>query len=318
MFSSAMILALVIDALAGWPRWLFAAVGHPVTWLGRLIGACDSRFNIADASAAFKRAAGLATLVLVVAAVAVPAALVQSALVNWAFAWLALGILAWPLVAARSLYDHVADVLAPLERGDLGGGRAAVAMIVGRDVTRLDEAGVARAAIESLAENASDGIVAPLFWGTLFGLPGIAAYKAVNTLDSMIGHQNERYGDFGWASARFDDVLNFAPARLTGLMIAIASARPWRGLRVMMRDGAKHRSPNAGFPEAAMAGVLGVRLSGPRIYHDRIADEPWLNAEGPDPSARDIGHALGIYVRTMVVLGTSLAVLATLAAVSSL
>jgi len=311
-----MLAALLADALMGWPRWLFAAIGHPVTWLGRMIGMLDTHLNSPTLAPLARRALGVVTLVIIMAVAAIPAALVQHTLVDLPFAWLCIGLLAWPLIAARALYDHVAAVLAPLRRNDINSARNAVAMIVGRDVTRLNDAGVARATIESLAENASDGVVAPLLWGVLFGLPGIAVYKAVNTLDSMIGHKTHKHADFGWASARFDDLLNLIPARLTGFLIAIASGQPLQALAVMWRDSTKHRSPNAGYPEAAMAGALGVRLSGPRIYHDHISNEPWLNEDAHDPDARTLVRALTVYVRALVLLAMLLVPLAAMANVS--
>jgi adenosylcobinamide-phosphate synthase len=183
-------------------------------------------------------------------------------------------------------------------------------MIVGRDPARLDAAGLARAALESLAENASDGVVAPLFWGALLGLPGIAAYKAINTLDSMIGHRSPRHAAFGRVAARLDDAANLVPARLTGLLIALASGRPRAGLRVMARDARHHRSPNAGWPEAAMAGALGVRLSGPRIYAESVADEPLLNAGARDPAPGDVRRGLAVYLRATALAAAALAALA--------
>ncbi len=219
-------------------------------------------------------------------------------------------VLAWPLVAARSMHDHVDAVARPLTSGDLPAARQAVAMIVGRDPSELDAAGIARAATESLAENTCDGIVAPLFWGVIFGLPGIAAYKAINTLDSMIGHRTPRYEAFGWAAARIDDVANLIPARLTGLLFAIVSIRLRIALATMWRDAGHHRSPNAGWPEAAMAGALGIRLSGPRIYEGHLSEEPWLNGEAPDPTAADLNRALALYRRAMLVLALGLALLA--------
>ncbi len=303
MYALAMLFALLFDAAIGWPDRLFKTIGHPVTWLGRLIARLDAGPNSRDAAPTVKRLLGIATLVVVVAVAALAAGVIQWALIALALGpvtAMLLGVAAWPLVAARSLYTHVAAVARPLERGDLDGARAAVAMIVGRDVTALDAAGVIRASVESLSENASDGVVAPLFWGALLGLPGIAAYKAINTLDSMIGHRTPRHRYFGWASARVDDVANLAPARLTGLLIALASGAPARSMMVMWRDARKHRSPNAGYPEAAMAGAIGARLSGPRTYHDRIADEPWINAAAPDPSPADLRRALSVYIRALV------------------
>jgi adenosylcobinamide-phosphate synthase len=185
-----------------------------------------------------------------------------------------------------------------------------VAHIVGRDCAGLDEAGVARAAIESLAENTSDGVVAPLFWGALFGLPGIFGYKAINTLDSMIGHLTPRHEAFGFAAARIDDLANFIPARLTGLLFVVLARSPSVALSCMVRDAARHRSINAGWPEAAMAGALGVRLSGPRIYQGRVAEEPWLNEGARDPRGEDIFSGLEIYRRTMLLLAGTLVILA--------
>jgi adenosylcobinamide-phosphate synthase len=224
---------------------------------------------------------------------------------------LLLGILAWPLVAFRSLYDHVAAVRDPLRAGHIEAARKAVSMIVGRDPQDLDEAGIARAAIESLAENASDGIVAPVFWGALFGLPGIFGYKAINTLDSMIGHRTERHEAFGWAAARIDDVANFIPARLTGLLFVLfAGKKRAQAMSCMRADARHHRSVNGGWPEAAMAGALGVRLCGPRAYDGKPADEPWLNAAARDPAALDITRGLELYVGAMFALTVVLAVIA--------
>jgi adenosylcobinamide-phosphate synthase len=188
--------------------------------------------------------------------------------------------------------------------------RSAVSRIVGRDPASLDEAGIARASIESLAENTSDGIIAPVFWGAIFGLPGLVGYKAINTLDSMIGHRTPRHEAFGWAAARIDDVANLIPARLTGLLFAMVAPRPAAAMSSMMRDARHHRSINAGWPEAAMAGALGVRLSGPRIYHGQLTDEPWLNESAHDPLAADIGEALKLYRRAMWLLAAALVILA--------
>ncbi|AWL98498.2 MULTISPECIES: adenosylcobinamide-phosphate synthase CbiB [Bradyrhizobium] len=309
-FAGAMVVAMAVDALLGWPSWLFARIGHPVTWLGRLIGAIDRGWNRGSDPPALRRAAGVAGSLLVIAfSVAIGCALQALLSSSWIQIVL-VGILAWPLVALRSLHDHVAAVANPLLAGDIAAARDAVSRIVGRDPAALDEAGIARAAIESLAENASDGIVAPVFWGALFGLPGILGYKAINTLDSMIGHRNERHEAFGWAAARIDDVANFIPARLTGFLFVLLAPRRSEALSCMTRDARRHRSPNAGWPEAAMAGALGVRLSGPRIYHGSATDEPWLNEGARDPRAADIAEALTVYRRAMVLLAGTLAILA--------
>lgn len=308
-FAGAMAVAMAVDALLGWPSGLFARIGHPVTWLGRLIAAVDTAWNRPSDPPARRRAAGFAGALVVTALAVALGWMLQSLLPSGWIQIVLVGVLAWPLVALRSLHEHVAAVAAPLLAGDIAAARDAVSRIVGRDPAALDEAGIARAAIESLAENASDGIVAPVFWGALFGLPGILGYKAINTLDSMIGHRNEQHEAFGWAAARIDDVANFIPARLTGVLFALLAPRRFEALSCMMRDARRHRSPNAGWPEAAMAGALGVRLSGPRIYHGSITSEPWLNEGARDPRAADIGEALTVYRRAMLLLAAVLAIL---------
>lgn len=306
-FAAAMIFALAFDGLAGWPDRLYRRIGHPVTWLGRLISALERRLNRLDQSPLRRRILGTAAALAAICAAALPAALLQAALPGgWAGALL-IGLCAWPLLAARSLHEHVAAVARPLAAGDLAAARIEVAKIVGRDPAKLDEAGISRAALESLAENASDGIVAPIFWGAIFGLPGIAGYKAVNTLDSMLGHRTPRLEAFGWASARIDDLANLVPARLTGLLFALTGPRPRASLACMARDAGKHRSPNAGWPEAAMAGALEIRLSGPRVYDDRIAEEPWVNAGAPDPGPEAIFAGLRLYRRGLILLAGLLA-----------
>ncbi|SEB01550.1 adenosylcobinamide-phosphate synthase [Rubrimonas cliftonensis] len=290
-------LAILIDAALGWPDPLFRRIGHPVTWIGALIARLDRGFNRGGRGRRLF-AGGVATAV-VVAAAALPMALIEAVLPPGPVGLALAAALCWPWLAVRSLHDHVAAVATPLAAGDLAGARRAVAMIVGRDPERLDAAGVSRAALESLAENASDGVTAPLFWAVVGGLPGVAAYKAINTLDSMIGHRTPDHEAFGKAAARLDDLVNLIPARLTGLALALVSARPRTAVATMLRDAPRHRSPNAGWPEAAMAAGLGVRVSGPRVYGDRVADEPWVNAGAPDPDALAIRRGLALYRRMM-------------------
>jgi adenosylcobinamide-phosphate synthase len=310
MFAAAMLIALAIDAAIGWPDALYRRIGHPVTWIGALIMALDLRLN---AEGARRKRNGVITFALVVGAALLPACAVTLALPQGWTGALITGVLAWPLVAARSMYTHVAAVAQPLQAGDLAAARQAVAMIVGRDPAQLGSAGVARAALESLAENTSDGIIAPLFWGVIFGLPGIAAYKAINTLDSMIGHKTPRFQDFGWFSARTDDWVNLIPARLTGALFSLAAPAPRRAWAVMQADARAHRSPNAGWPESALAGALNIRLSGPRIYENHIANEPWLNAAAPDPSPSHITQGLRLYIRALALMAGLMAALATFA-----
>jgi adenosylcobinamide-phosphate synthase len=309
-FAGAMVVAMAIDAVLGWPDMLFRLVGHPVTWLGRLIDFLDRAWNRGCDPPAFRRVAGTAATSL---AIAVPTFLAWAIQEQLGGGWgriLVVGILAWPMVALRSLHDHVAAVAHPLRAGDIKAARMAVARIVGRDPSTLDDAGIARASIESLAENTSDGVVAPVFWGATFGLPGIVGYKMINTLDSMIGHRTPRHEAFGWAAARIDDVANFIPARLTGVLFVLLSPARRIAMQCMTCDGPRHRSVNAGWPEAAMAGALGVRLSGPRIYHGEVANEPWLNARARDPGADDIHNALKLFRRAMLLLAFALIILA--------
>ena len=310
LFAMVMLLALGLEALLGWPAAIYTRIGHPITWMGAAVAACDKRFNRAGDSDLTRRLAGVGVVLVLGAAVW----LGTSALV-WLLPGGWLGVLlqaslAWPLVAARSLYDHVRAVALPLAHHDLTAARKAVSLIVGRDPARLDGAGVARAALESLGESTSDGVVAPLFWGVIFGLPGIAVYKLINTMDSMIGHLTPRHSAFGWAAARLDDLVNLIPARLTGLIFVAVSGN-WRAaLACMLADAGKHRSPNAGWPEAALARALNVRLSGPRAYDDALSDDPWVNAGAADPTALDVARGLAVYLRAMVALAAVLLFLA--------
>lgn len=263
-------LALLLDAGLGEPDALWRRVPHPAVLFGRLIAGLEARLNRGTG----RRGKGVLALVLLIMAAALPAVL----LAHPALGGVAEVAGAAILLAQRSLIDHVRAVAAGLRSG-LEEGRRAVAMIVGRDTGALDASGVARAAIESAAENFSDGVVAPAFWFAVAGLPGIAVYKAVNTADSMIGHRSARYRAFGWAAARLDDGLNLIPARLAGLMLAMVGGGP-RAVRVMWRDARRHRSPNAGWPEAAMAASLGLALAGPRVYAGVATDDAPLNPEG--------------------------------------
>lgn len=297
-------LALGLEAAVGYPSGLYARIGHPATWIGALIAWLDGRLNKPAYTFRLRRATGIGALgaLLVIAGFAGLALHGVAGLAPWPVALLLGAMLASSLLAQRSLDEHVAKVRDGLGAG-LDEGRHAVSMIVGRNPETLDEAGIARAAIESLAENASDGIVAPAFWIAVFGLPGGVLYKAVNTADSMIGHKSERYRAFGWAAARSDDLVNLPASRLTALLFIVAAIGPGtssRGaLRAVWRDAGKHRSPNAGWPEAAMAGALGLRLAGPRIYGETLVDDHWMG-DGPSAAtAADIGRALGLYRRAM-------------------
>lgn len=291
--------ALLLDATLGEPAPLYRRLPHPVVLFGRLIALLDRAMNREAMGPRLRRLSGAAALVLLLLATGLPALLVSALLRLVPLGWLAEAALASTLIAQKSLYQHVAAVAGGLERG-LGEGRRAVSMIVGRDPESLDEAGVARAAIESCAENFSDGVTAPVFWYALLGLPGIVLYKAANTADSMIGHRTPRHERFGWAAARFDDLINLVPARLSGLLIALVSplaggAPPRAALAAMAQDARHHRSPNAGWPEAAMAAALGVALAGPRRYAGSVVADRWMNAGGRrDAGAADIRRSLRI------------------------
>jgi adenosylcobinamide-phosphate synthase len=291
--------ALAIDAGAGYPDWLFARIGHPVTWIGALIGALDRGLNREGDSFALRRAMGALALVLVAAAALAVGLAIDVVTSILPYDWLWRAVLASSLIAQRSLNDHVAAVASALTRG-LAEGRREVAKIVGRDVTRLDDAGVARAAIESLAENFSDGVVAPALFLALFGLPGALLYKAVNTADSMIGHKSERYLAFGWAAARCDDLFNLVPARLAAALIAFAArivpgADARAAVTTALRDARRHASPNAGWPEAAIAGALGLALGGPRAYHGETVAGAMLGSGRRNATLEDIFRGLTIY-----------------------
>ncbi|QHQ37254.1 adenosylcobinamide-phosphate synthase CbiB [Algicella marina] len=309
-----MLIALALDTAFGWPQRLHAAIGHPVTWIGALIAWLERRMNHAGDSRAARRARGRNAALLTIAAAVLPAVAIAAALPGGFTGALLTGLLAAPLIASRSLYEHVADVLRPLARGNTEAARTAVARIVGRDPDLLDAPGIARAAIESLAENASDAVIAPLFWGALLGLPGIVAYKAINTLDSMIGYRSDRFEDFGRFAALLDDAVNWVPARATGLALALAGPRPRAAIAVMRADAPRHRSPNAGWPEAAMAAGIGCRLSGPRAYARGPEAQPWLNGEAPDPTAETGPAALGLYRRMLTAVTLALLPLAMLEA----
>lgn len=285
--------ALLLDAILGEPRWLWSRIPHPAVLMGRAVGWCDTRFNtgsnrVAKGIFALAGLIGLATMIGVIAN-ALP--------LGWLWSTLGAAI----LLAQRSLVQHVQAVADALRYGPLPG-RRTVAMIVGRDTGAMTEPEIARAAIESAAENLSDGVVAPAFWFLALGLPGILIYKIVNTADSMIGHRTARHAQFGWAAARLDDVLNWVPARLTALLIAMAHGAP-QAWHIARREAWMHRSPNAGWPEAAMAGVLGIALSGPRSYHGERKAFPFVNESGrKDPGPRDIDAAIGVLWRTWALM----------------
>ena len=300
MFPTLAFLALLIELMLGYPDWLVRSIGHPVTWTGRLIEALDHKLNHEKDSPARRRAAGAIAVVALVAVAGLVAYALEHNLPRLPFGLLMLAGLASTLLAQRSLYAHVARVAVALEQDGLEAGRKSVAQIVGRDPEVLDEGGVARAAIESLAENFSDGVVAPAFWMSVAGLPGAAIYKAINTADSLIGHRTPRHADFGIAAARLDDLVNLPASRLAAVLIVAAAwfadrasaANAWRAVR---RDAPHHRSPNAGYPEAAMGGALGLALAGPRRYGGVLVVDAMMGDGQRDANAADIRAALALY-----------------------
>lgn len=307
MSLAALPLALAIDAATGEPAALWRRTGHPVTWFGAAIDAADRRLN----TGAARRARGVAALALLLAVFALPA-LALGALLDtlpWLVGLLLEAALASALIAHRSLHDHVAAVA---QTPTLAEARRAVSQIVGRDPQTLDETGVARATIETLAENLSDGVVAPAFWFAIGGLPGIVAYKVVNTADSMIGHRTPRHAEFGWAAARLDDLMNIVPARLTALLTLLLAPRARASWRAVADEARGHVSPNAGWPEAAFAAGLGVSLGGPRRYGTREVDGVWLCPEGRAPGREDIDRALRLSTRIGLVHAALYAALALL------
>jgi adenosylcobinamide-phosphate synthase len=294
MMAGVVLTALVVEAVVGYPAALHAWIPHPVVWAGNVISALERWWNRPSHSFALRRALGVIAVVLVVGAA-------------WALGWvvewgagrlvevaggLVIALVGTTGLAQRSLFDHVNNVLVALRSGDLTLARQRVSLIVGRDTQRLDANGVSAAALESLAESFNDGIVAPAFWFVIAGLPGLFAYKVLNTADSLIGHMEDRWRAFGWAAARADDLVNLVPARLAGALLVFAG---FGGYGVMLSDASKHASPNAGWPEAAMAGALGVSLGGPTSY-DGVMHERPVFGTGPAPGVPDLKRGLRIYV----------------------
>ncbi len=288
----------MLDAAFGYPDWVFRKAGHPVTWIGALISLGERQLNKESSPRLARKLAGVLTILCVTAVASATGLLIEMAAGRLPYGWALTAIAASTLFASRSLFTHVRDVAAALETGGLEAGRCAVSRIVGRDPESLDCAGVSRAAIESLAENASDGVVAPVLWFVMLGLPGLAAYKAINTADSMIGHSTPRHEAFGWAGARLDDLVNLPASRLTAALFALAAffceASPAGAVKAVIRDARRHRSPNAGWTEAAMAGALGLKLAGPRSYGGVAVLDAYMGDGRADADASDIRRALDL------------------------
>ena len=305
--------ALLIDAATGDPVWLYRRVPHPVVVLGKLVELAERVLWAPSPRWLCLLGGAVAVVAVVSASVAVAWSIDRFLVERWTHGWVLEAVIASTLLAFRGLHDHARAVADGLDRS-LAGGREAVGHLVGRDPASLDEAGVARGAVESIAENFSDGVVAPLFWYALAGLPGLFAYKAVNTLDSMIGHRTERYRHFGSTAARLDDLANWLPARFAGLYFVAAAwllpgANGGRAWRVMLRDAGKHRSPNAGWQEAAAAGALDFALAGPRRYPHETVDDAWMGDGRARLGAGDIGRCLHLYITAGTLVALTLALL---------
>jgi adenosylcobinamide-phosphate synthase len=300
---------LVLEACIGYPRVVFAAIGHPVTWIGRLLHALEQRWNRPGSTPGTRRRLGVVAVLIVTGLAGGAGFALTRIAASFDFVGIALvALVATSGLAQRSLYEHVQAVQTALLACDIDRARAAVGQIVGRDTASLRTAEVSSAAIESLAESFNDAVVAPAFWLLAGGLPGLFFYKAANTADSMIGHREPRWRAFGWAAARLDDVVNFVPARMAGALIAFAGAR---GFRVMWRDAGKHASPNAGWPEAAVAGALGLRLGGDVCYDGVMHSRPQFG-DGAIPCTHDLGRALALYKRACAGLWIIVALIALL------
>ena len=305
--------ALVIEYFVGYPQSLQRAIGHPVEWIGKLIAYLDEGLNDPDSEASDQRNQGIFAVVALCIAVGVPAFLIEKLLLSFHYGWIVNILLATAFIAQKSLRDHVTAVARTLPQSILSA-RKEVAKIVGRDPCTLDESGIAKAALESLAENTADGITAPVFWFAVAGLPGIVIYKAINTADSMIGHKSEKYLNFGWAAAKLDDLVNLPASRLTGLMFAAAALfkskmRAQSALNTMWRDAGKHQSPNAGWPEAAMAGALDLKFGGPRQYDGDMVQLPYMGDGRSQMNASDIDKGLELYDRALFILMATMALL---------
>ena len=308
------VIAVFIERFLGYPPYVLKHIGHPVQWIGSLISVLDSKLNTERQDVAEARLRGVLALAALLCSTALPAWMLANILQRFTYGGMIEALLATAFIAQKSLREHVTDVAHALS-SSLSEGRHAVAKIVGRETAALDESGVTKAALESLAENTADGIVAPVFWFALFGLPGIVAYKAINTADSMIGHRSERYLHFGWASAKLDDLVNLPASRACALLFAGAAffnapKATEKALKAAWQDAAKHRSPNAGWPESAMAGALGLRFGGPRAYDGDVLDLPWMGDGREKLNRRDIADGLLLYDKALWIM---LALLVTLA-----
>ena len=296
------ILALLIDILIGWPNKLFIILGHPVTWIGKAINFLEKTLNKQHFSVIQKRVLGILMICFLTLPIVISAIYLTLFLKELPFYIIIQAILIWPFLAVRSLYTHVYAILLELERDDLGSARIALSKIVGRDVKNLNEEQICKASIESLSESTSDGVIAPIFWVLVFGFPGILFYKIVNTLDSMVGYKNERFQDFGWASARLDDLINLIPARLTAILISSLTSNPLKAFLFASKNSVASLSPNAGWPQSAMAYALKINLMGQKTYGGLIIKQPSINENAPAPKRQKVREALNFYKKIVILV----------------
>ena len=307
-------LALAVENFVGYPHWLSHKVGHPVQWIGKLITYLDDGLNDPELDTANQRGQGIFAIIILCAATGIPAFALAIFLASFSYGWVINLLLATAMLAQKSLRDHVSAVARALPQS-MSAARNEVAKIVGRDPQSLNESGIVKAALESLAENTADGIMAPIFWYAVAGLPGIVIYKTINTADSMIGHKSEKYLNFGWATARLDDLVNLPASRLTGLAFAAAAyftskSAAKSALTTMWRDASKHQSPNAGWPEAAMAGALGLKFGGPRQYGGETLALAYMGDGREKMTNEDINRGQELYDRALVISLIALVLLA--------
>jgi adenosylcobinamide-phosphate synthase len=294
--------AICIDYIVGWPNRFVDLIGHPVIFIGKAISWFEKYFN--SGSKIRKIICGGFSTLLLIAVFYLVAYYIELYIVTHTSGWITLIILAifiWPWLAIKSMHIHISNILAPLSNGDIEKARYELSMIVGRSTGTLDENEISRSAIESLAENTSDGVIAPLFWCVALGLPGLVAYKVINTADSMIAYKSERFKDYGLVAAKIDDIVNYIPARVTAVLYSFVGFAPTKlwGLRLEVKF---HRSPNAGWPEGIVARILNVKLSGPRIYNNRLSTDAWLNADAPDATSSSVQEALKLFNKVIVIL----------------
>ena len=295
-----LLIALTLDIVIGWPEKIYAKIGHPVSWIGKVISYFERSLNRKKYPGELLKLFGTLTFFLTVVPITVVAFLIDKMLINFPYGFFIQAILIWPFLATKSLYTHVKDVADALDKKDLIASRAALSKIVGRDLANSDENTICGGAIESLSENTSDGIIAPLFWAFLFGLPGIVFYKAINTLDSMVGYKNDKFLNFGWFSANVDDVVNWVPARLSSILFCALTLKPIKTFLFSLKNAKASTSPNAGWPQATLSYILGISLLGPKRSKGVLIEQPTINVGHPLPNKETLSTALKYYIYIII------------------